>query len=537
MITLALKLNEQDRGKGFWKLNTSLLFDEAKKNIIRVLIKEEIEKYNMNTPNECDCITYRLFLDTLKMAIRGRTIAYSARKKKINTEREKHLTEQIDHLEEKIGSGNITYDLEKLEECKLEIKTLREKKIKGIMIRTKAQYYEPGEKPTKYFLSLEKRNYVSKLIKKLEVENKDITNPDSIPKLQKQFYENLCKSNRNEISNQLKSMFLSNNELRNLDDPSKDSCEGPITDTEAISALKNMKNDKTPGNDGLPAEFYKIFWKDIGPILLKCYDEIYAAGELSLTQKQGVISCLPKGDKPRMFLKNWRPISLLNTDCKILTGVLASRMKNVLPSIMSIIGSQQKGFVLYLFFKNRYIGENTRLVYDLISHLNDTKQYGMLLLIDFEKAFDTIEWNYIKLVLKAYNFGESFIKWFSILYNGASSCVINNGYFSNMFRLERGCRQGDPLSPYLLILAVKPLSNAIKCDVSISGIKIRNRECKIGQYADDTFLLLNGSKDSIRNAFSILNTFGDMSGLKVNMDKTQAVWLGNRAGKNIKICI
>ena len=104
---------------------------------------------------------------------------------------------------------------------------------------------------------------------------------------------------------------------------------------EVKNIIKNMKNNKTPGNDGIPIEFYKIFWNQIGKYLLRSLNEAFIKGELSIAQKQSVITCIPKGDQPKQFLKNWRPISLLNVDYKILSGVLAKRMKMVLPSVIS----------------------------------------------------------------------------------------------------------------------------------------------------------------------------------------------------------
>jgi len=194
-------------------------------------------------------------------------------------------------------------------------------------------------------------------------------------------------------------------------------------------------------------------------------------------------------------------------------------MRNVLDHI---IGSSQKGFL-----KGRYIEENTRLVYDLIQYCKDYNRDALLLLIDFEKAFDSVEWAYIEKVLQQYNFGNEYIKWFKIVYNNAQSCVINNGHYSNFFTLERGCRQGDPWSPYLFILAIEPLAQFfIKHEQQITGLTISNKEIKIGQYADDTFLILDGSQFSIRHTLHTFDCFKQVSGLKINVDKTQAIRLG-----------
>ena len=271
--------------------------------------------------------------------------------------------------------------------------------------------------------------------------------------------------------------------------------------------------------DGIPVEFYKQNWSDIGYLLIRSIRAAFITGELSITQKRGVITCIPKGDKPREFLKNWRPISLLTTDYKIITSVMANRMKTVLDEI---IGPDQKGFL-----KDRYIEENTRLVYDLIQYCKEKKKEGILVLIDFEKAFDSIEWSYITKVLTKYNFGVDFIHFFDMVYKDAQSCVINNGNYSEFFQLGRGCRQGDPWSPYLFILCIEPLAQRIKQEQNITGLKIGNYEIKLGQYADDTFLILDGSEISISSCMQILQRFGNISGLTVNVDKTQVIKLGS----------
>ena len=163
--------------------------------------------------------------------------------------------------------------------------------------------------------------------------------------------------------------------------------EGKVTYQEALNSLKHMKNEKSPGSDGFTAEFFKFFWKDLGMFLLRSYNKSFDKGELSITQKQGIISILPKGDKPREFLKNWRPISLLNVSYKIISACIANRIKQVLSFL---IHENQKGFL-----KNRFIGENTRIIYDTLYTAKENNIPGMLLLIDFEKAFDSVSWSFM----------------------------------------------------------------------------------------------------------------------------------------------
>ena len=154
------------------------------------------------------------------------------------------------------------------------------------------------------------------------------------------------------------------------------------------------------------------------------------------------MSILPKGDKPREYLKNWRPITLLNVTYKVLSSCIANRLKTVLHDI---IHDDQKGFLA-----GRYIGENTRAIYDIL-HLTKNRQIpGMLLLVDFEKAFDSVSWKFMYNCLKVFNFGPDFIRWIHIMNDDTKLCVIQNGIFSQFFGIGRGCRQGDPTSPYIL---------------------------------------------------------------------------------------
>ena len=160
-----------------------------------------------------------------------------------------------------------------------------------------------------------------------------------------------------------------------------------LTKAECFQALKSMKSGKTPGSDGLPIEFYKVFWHKIWDCLLNTINYAYTEGKFSISQRRGIIKLIPKKDAEPYFVKNWRPVTLLNSDYKIAAKAIANRLQNLLPKL---INSDQTGFL-----KGRFIGENIRLIDGLINHTAARNIPGLLMFLDFEKAFDSVEWSFI----------------------------------------------------------------------------------------------------------------------------------------------
>lgn len=156
-----------------------------------------------------------------------------------------------------------------------------------------------------------------------------------------------------------------------------------------------------------------------------------------------------------------------------------------------LIHPNQVGYV-----KNRNITDNIRTVIDLMEYLKDEDLPGILINIDFEKAFDLVDWTFLRSVLGKFNFGDSMIKWIQTFYTNITSCTINNRVTSRYFPVERGVRQGDPLSPYLFILCEEILACNIRQNENIEGIQLDHRQLKLLQYADDTSGLLKDKKIS-----------------------------------------
>ena len=302
--------------------------------------------------------------------------------------------------------------------------------------------------------------------------------------------------------------------------------EQELTKDELLNALKGFQPDKTPGDDGFTKEFYEIFFELLWRNLLDSFNEAFQTGKLSISQRRGIISLIPKDENNLMVLSNWRPITLLNVDYKILARAIAKRIETKMPKL---IHSDQTGFV-----KGRYIGQNVRLLNDLMEFTELNKVPGILLFIDFEKAFDTLEWPFIHHTLRFFNFGPNIQKWISVLYSDVESGAINGGYMTNYFRVSRSVRQGCPLSPLLFVLCVELLAQKIRQNPEITGIELPNSiEAKLSQFADDTTLICKDTM-SLRGSMSVLGSFGEISGLKLNSKKTKAMWIGSLKNNKTK---
>ncbi len=507
LIDLKLKRCIEDRGPGFWKFNSSLLSNQEYVNYIKDCINRTVED-NVN-------LNPSLLWEMIKLNVRSASIRFAVENKRKQKITELKLCKEISQLEEDFDKSQNDIIFEQLSVKKQEFEHLISVKTKGAIILSRARWVEEGEKNTKYFLNLEKRNYVNKTISSLIINDELIENPKEIREETKHFYEKLYTTELHDIEGNNDLFFTQ--DCSRLSEEESLKCEGLLGEEECTRVLKSFVNNKTPGTDGLTTEFYKFFWIDIKLYFINAFNFAFQNQLLSVSQRRGVITLLPKNKDP-LLLKNWRPITLLNTDYKLASKAIAYRIKEVLPSI---IHSDQTGFM-----KGRYIGENIRKTIDIIEYAESHKCAGMIFSIDFEKAFDKLEWDFILKVLKHYGFREDLCKWISLFYTEIESCIINNGYTSNYFKVSRGVRQGDPLSPYLFILAAEILSTAIRNDDSVKGFKINGIETKISQYADDTLIFLDGSKTSLVNVINILDMYKSCSGLCINYDKSEIIKIG-----------
>ena len=206
------------------------------------------------------------------------------------------------------------------------------------------------------------------------------------------------------------------------------SCERRLTVKECWDALRSMKNNKSPGNDGIIKEFLKYSGGKLGIFLLSTLNHSFENGELSISQKQAIITLIEKKDKDKRFIRNLRPISLINVDIKVASKALANRLEAVINKLISV---DQTAYV-----KGRFIGESIRVVNDLIEHIDREDEEGILFSTDIKKAFDLVDCNFLFATLKRYGFGTEFVNYIKTLLFDAQSYVINNGYTTDYFKLE-----------------------------------------------------------------------------------------------------
>ena len=245
-----------------------------------------------------------------------------------------------------------------------------------------------------------------------------------------------------------------------------------------------------------------------------------------ITQRRGVLILIPKSGNQKE-LKNKRPICLLDIIYKIIAKVLATRLSVVADKL---IHGDQTGFI-----KGRHIQDNLRIIQDVINYSHTDGVGGILVALDFKSAFNSIEHNFIWYALRCFGFGDSFIRWAKLLYNGSMLAVLNNGYTSEWFEPKRGIMQGCPISGMLFNLAVELLAIKIRQMPSIRGVKINDIELKISQYADDTTVFVN-DEDSAEELVKQLKLFGEVSGLELNVNKSKIMWIGTDRHKRGSVC-
>ena len=308
-------------------------------SLINKVIEDELIKYSIpvysldyiknGTKDLTSTISYDLFLELLFLRIRGETIKFASYEKRKHNMTEQQLIKDIETLEKSEMIQNPQLVMDK----KAELETLRQQKIKGEMVRTRGHWLKEGEKPTKFFCNLENRNFVEKTMKKIKLSDGSfiVEQKEALHHIGR-FYSKLFKNRDDNLDFEELSKVLKKLKIPQVNCPDLGT---PITVEELGMVLKKCKHNKTPGMDGITSEFLKVFWIKLKYIITNAINFCFSKGQLSTTLRQCVITCIPKGNKDRSLIKNWRPISLLCVIYGLASGVIANRLKGTLDSVIS----------------------------------------------------------------------------------------------------------------------------------------------------------------------------------------------------------
>ena len=497
------------KGTGFWKFNTTLLDD--------TYFKRHIEDFYNDLDDRCDEFGNQAeFWDYAKSGFKRIAIWHSVKNsRKKNSDRQNILSQ----IENEYSKPNPNDDV--IEDLREMLRKMDVARAQKIFVQTHSRYLEEGERPTRYFFSSLKAREESNLITELYVRQQDGTVRSTFDQTEIRaeivdYYEKLFTKEQN-LDKDLQAWFL-NHVKRKLSQTDRAELDKKLTKKDLKKALFQTEKGKTPGWDGLPYEFYKFFWDMLGSRFYKMQD--YCLNDicrLTDTQRKSIITLLFKGGEPQ-DITNWRPISLLCCDRKIITKAIANNLKQYLKIV---IHEDQTCAV-----PGRSIFTNLFLTRDIIRYTGQKDIPGYIITVDQEKAFDRVDREFLIDAMKEMNFGPRFIQWIQTLFRDSEACVLVNGHMSVFFNTTRSVTQGGPESQQLYNIIGDVLGEAIRDHKKIIGIRLPGNCIVVTtQYADD-FTFYIRTSTSCHYLFHLLHLFELATGARIKRKKTKGICLG-----------
>uniref|UniRef100_A0A670I215 Reverse transcriptase domain-containing protein n=1 Tax=Podarcis muralis TaxID=64176 RepID=A0A670I215_PODMU len=492
-----------------WKMNDNLFRDQEIIKKAQKALKDYFD-INLNTTVE-----KRVIWDASKAVMRGFLIQQNTIKKRAQNEKKDKILGKIKECEKKLRSKPKSQEI--LREIKLyqaQYSKLINQEVEWKIKLMKQRSFESANKCGKLLAWQLKKRQKLNTVTNLEIEGKNIQNPVEIRKCFQRYFKQLYTQgpqSETEID-----QFLRRNGLPKLSQKNKTILNYKITQQEIEDAIQNMQLGKSPGPDGLTSKYYKIL-KDylIHPLMEVC-NEIMEGKKAPESWKVAFITLIPKLETEKTQLRNYRPISLLNVDYKIFADILANRFKKVLNEV---IHTDQTGFL-----PGRHLSANTRNIIDILELLQtNINTKAVLIFIDAEKAFDNISWKFMRKNLEGMGVGRGFENGIEAIYSEQKAKLIVNNVVTEEFKIEKGTRQGCPISPLLFISVLEVLLNMIRGDRLVEGIQVGAKQYKLKAFADDLVLTLQEPESSTKRVLELIHEFGRVAGFKLNKQKTKVL--------------
>lgn len=513
-IDVGLKIRKSPR----WRLNTTLLQNES---FLTEFQAGLIDFLSINRESVDDPV---LVWMATKGFIRNFSLSFSSHLNKVRTQKTNMLEQQCQLLEQQLKSNYSQSVEDSLMAVKVELNDLLRRKAEFLIHRVRQKYYFHGSRPSKLLaLKLKHCQKYSSINSIRSSEKGLVFDPKEINNLFKSFYQDLYSS-AGTFEMEGCHQFLDNLDIPCLEQTESEELGKPISLEELHVAVKSLTRGKTPGPDGIPPELLLQFWDSLGPVLLEAIQAAVDQGYFHDHMNTALISLLPKKGKDHTECGNYRPISLINSDLKLYSKVLASRLDNYMGKLIHL---DQAGFM-----KGRLAADNVRRLLHVIyqsSHKADSPSAALSL--DAEKAFDRIEWEYLWVVMDKFGLGRKFIDMVKVLYRNPSAVVCTNGLHSDSFSVFRGTRQGSPLSPALFLLSIEPLAQYFRQHQIITPVQIKGSRHVISLFADDIILYMSDMEKSLNTLLPVFDKFEAISGYKINWGKSALLPLNSKAQK------
>ena len=504
---LSFKIDSsQEKGPGYWKLNTSVLNDAAYIKVVTDSISE-LKNYHCQNPTG--------WWELLLITVRSLSVNYCQRKRYLEKEVKRSWTRELVELEAVPVQALTQNKLARLKTVQERLKLLEEQEVEGHRIRSRlVPKYEHSDPNISFYAKLEKRsiqkNTITHLYDKTGVKK---SNSKDLLDITSKFYTSLYTASNTDPTCQKK---LLKNIKNTFTSAQKEVLDAPISQEELEEAVFSLNEDKSPGLTGLPAEFYKKFWPYLKDRYLLFINFCFLHGfPVSLNTAVTTLIYKNKGDSHD--IANYRPISLIATDIKILSKALTNRIKPLMPTV--IHKSQTATF-------NRRIDHTIHLLRDLIELSNHEELDAAFIFLDQEKAFDRVDHKFLFQTLKSFGIGGNFITWIQQIYASAKTRVKVNGFLTTPISLMRGVRQGDPLSFLLYLFNIELFALQLRHNPNIVGFTIVNEKIVSMHYADDTTICITQNR-CFKEVIKDISLFEQATGAKVNLGKTKGLWAGS----------
>ncbi|CAI5472184.1 unnamed protein product [Closterium sp. Yama58-4] len=501
-VVVAFKLDVKAcTGPGLWRLHASMVNRPGVRKIIEATVRR--------TPVN-DGSSFELLVARLSAGLR----AYAKEESKRVRATVTHLTSTVAALTQEMMRNPLCSRTKELLRAKeVQLKMYQSARKERLHMQAGSTAELTGEIASKHLSAQVKARKARTQISELKDGSASITGSKEILAAASGFFKNIFRKDRRTDRD-----GWSFNPSRRLDGWVAETLTREWSEQEVKNAFAAMARNKSPGSDGLPKELFEAHWDLLGESFMAMAKDFEGTAALPAEIKEAVTILLhKKGDKEQ--LNNYRPITLLNFAYKVLARVVADRMKSVLHMVIS---PEQYGFI-----PGRRLSDAVALVADIIEGAKNDKGDCYMLLVDFQKAFDSVSRDFLFQVLESMGFPEQFVGWIEGLHEGTTTKLLINGWLGEGVDVVSGVRQGCPLAPYLFLCAVEPL--ALEVERKELGLEKDGHRLGYLGYADDTTLVLQGEAQ-IGQAEEILDRFEMVSGLTTNKNKSVVLPLGANIG-------